>query len=133
MFNIQRKLLKTKGATYTPNNRIIFFIVYESDIWSRDLNSDFTLKDCLFGGVKLRKNADPDKYVYIGYGIGFDSLLIHLHYLTIAWVKMSLFLELDMSSSVHFDNLKKRFLNFCFWSNTRIKCYYVNGRSSKFN
>ena len=33
----------------------------------------FALKDCLFGGVKLRKNADPDKYVYIGYGIRFDS------------------------------------------------------------
>ena len=23
----------------------------------------FTLKDCLFGGVKLAKTADPDKYV----------------------------------------------------------------------
>ena len=28
---------------------------------------------CLFGGVKLAKNADPDKYVYGGYGIGFDK------------------------------------------------------------
>ena len=27
----------------------------------------------LFGGVKLAKNADPDKYVYTGYGIGFYS------------------------------------------------------------
>ena len=40
---------------------------------SRDLNYDFTLKDCLVGGVKLAKNSDPDKYVYTGYGIGFDS------------------------------------------------------------
>ena len=31
------------------------------------------MKDCLFGGVKLAKNADPDKYVYSGYIIGFDS------------------------------------------------------------
>ena len=30
------------------------------------------MKDCLFGGVKLDKNADPDKYLYTGYGIGFD-------------------------------------------------------------
>ena len=37
------------------------------------VNTDFTLKDCLFGGVKLSKNTDPDKYVYTGYGIGFDS------------------------------------------------------------
>ena len=40
---------------------------------SWDLNYDFTLKDCLIGGVKLAKNSDPDKYVYTGYGIGFDS------------------------------------------------------------
>ena len=40
---------------------------------SRDLNSDFTLKDCLFGGVKFAKTADPDKSTYTGYGIGFYS------------------------------------------------------------
>ena len=48
-------------------------IVYELDTWSRDLNSGFTLKDCLFGGVKLAKNVDRDKYVYNDYGgIGLD-------------------------------------------------------------
>ena len=56
----------------TPPNRIIFFI-YELDILSWDLNSDFTLKDCLFGGVKLAKNTDLDKYIHSGYGIGFTS------------------------------------------------------------
>ena len=30
------------------------------------------LKNCLFGGVALIKNADIDKYGYSGYGIGFD-------------------------------------------------------------
>ena len=48
------------------------FIIHESGKWSRDLISDFTLKDCLFGGVELAKNDDPDKYVNTGYGIGFD-------------------------------------------------------------
>ena len=50
------------------------------------LNTDFTLKDCLFAAVKLTKNTDPDKYVYIGNGIGFHSrsvllllLLLSLH------------------------------------------------------
>ena len=33
----------------------------------------FYLKDSLFEGFKLAKNADPDNYVYSGYGIGFDS------------------------------------------------------------
>ena len=29
--------------------------------------------NCLFGSIKLTKNADPDKYKYCGYSIGFDS------------------------------------------------------------
>ena len=39
----------------------------------RDFNTDFTLSNCLFGSVKLTKNADPGKYKYTGYGIEFDS------------------------------------------------------------
>ena len=38
-----------------------------------DLDTEFTLKDCLFGDVKITKSADPDKYSYSGHGIGFDS------------------------------------------------------------
>ena len=30
------------------------------------------IENCLFGSVKLTKNADIDKYGYYGYGIGFD-------------------------------------------------------------
>ena len=29
--------------------------------------------NCLFGPMELTKDADPDKYWYIGYGIGFDA------------------------------------------------------------
>ena len=39
----------------------------------RNSNTDFTLSNCLFGSVKLTKNADLDKYKYTGYGMGFDS------------------------------------------------------------
>ena len=49
------------------------FIVYKLDTWSQDLNGHFTLKDCLFGSVKITKNADSDKYSYSRYEIGFDS------------------------------------------------------------
>ena len=45
-------------------------IGFELNTWSKDLHPEFNLKDCLFGGVKL---ADLDMYVYIGYGIRFDS------------------------------------------------------------
>ena len=66
--------LKQKNAI-TPPNTIYFFIAYELDTWSRELNSDLTLKGCLLVSVKLAKTADPDKYVYSGYGIGFNSRL----------------------------------------------------------
>ena len=56
-------------------------------------NSDFTLKDCLFGSVKLPKNADRDKEVYSDYGIRFD-LRSEFSLTDGSVVKMSLFLEL---------------------------------------
>ena len=51
------------------------FIVYELDTWSRDLDTYFTLKDCLGGSAKITKNDDRDKYKHSNYGIGFDSRL----------------------------------------------------------
>ena len=39
----------------------------------RLLYTAYTLEGYLFGGVKLTKNADPDKYSYSGFGIGFDT------------------------------------------------------------
>ena len=39
------------------------FIVYELDIWSRDLHMDFILKHCLLGAVKLTKNANLDIFI----------------------------------------------------------------------
>ena len=78
--------LKRKKVTFTPPNIIKFFTVYELHAWSRDLNFDFTLKDCLFRGVNLAKNTDPDKYVCTGYMyiliIGFDFQ--NFHYLKVA-------------------------------------------------
>ena len=54
-------------------NVVNVFIVYELDSWAWDLNTDFTSGGCLVGVVKLTKNADPEKYLYSGYGIGFDT------------------------------------------------------------
>ena len=65
--------LKQDKAPSTPNNVVNLYIVYELNIWSQNLNAEFTLKYCLFENVKITKNADPDKYSYTRYGIGFDS------------------------------------------------------------
>ena len=37
--------------------------------WLRNLNTVFTLNNCLFGSVELTKNDDPDIYNYSGCGI----------------------------------------------------------------
>ena len=56
-------------AAFAVKNVVNLFIVYELDTWSQDLNTEFTLKSCLFGAVKLTKNADTDKYKYSSYSI----------------------------------------------------------------
>ena len=66
------KYLKPDKTLFTPNNVVNLCIVYELNTWSEDLNAEFTLKDYLFGAVKLTKNANRNKYPYSGYGIRFD-------------------------------------------------------------
>lgn len=66
---------KKEKATFAHGNVVNVFIVNELDIWSRDLNTKFTLGHCMLGVKKITKNADPDRYLYISFGIGFDARL----------------------------------------------------------
>ena len=76
-----------------PKNIINLYISYRLGPQLRSSNTDFTLSNyCLFGYVKLTKNADLDKYTYTGYGIGFDSLSEFSF--TDAMEKISVLLEL---------------------------------------
>ena len=62
--------LKTteKYFFYPDIIELSIYIVYEL---SSNLNNfDPTVENCLFGAVRLTKNADIDKYKYMGYGIG---------------------------------------------------------------
>ena len=61
------------NTIYTPKKVKNISISYILNPWLRNLNTYFTLYNCLFGSVKLNKNADPDKYIYSAYGIVFDS------------------------------------------------------------
>ena len=56
-----------------PKKVINLYISSKLNSQLRNLNTDFTLNNCLLGSVKLTKNADIDKYKYSGYSIGFDS------------------------------------------------------------
>ena len=84
---------------------VILFIVDELDTWSQDLNTDFTLKDCLFGSVKITKYGDTDNNSYQRYGTGFDSRSIY-SITNFDWDKNVIF-RVDISSSVHIDNKGK--------------------------
>ena len=55
------------------NNSIVnIYIVYK--LSPKTISTDNALKNCLFGTIKADKpNTDPDKYIYSGYGIGFDQ------------------------------------------------------------
>ena len=59
-----------------PNNDNIvnIYIVYLIDPISNSRNTDYTVQNVLFGGVKITKNAtDTSKHKYEGYGICFDE------------------------------------------------------------
>ena len=62
-----------KNNISIPKTVINLYISYTLGPQLRNLNTYFTLGNCLFGSVKLTKNADLDKYKYTGYSIGFDS------------------------------------------------------------
>ena len=103
----KRSWLKQEDAApFTANNVVNLFIIYELDRWSRNLNSDFSLKDSLFGALKLTKNADSDKYKYSSYGIGFGSCSQFL-FTDGSMGKNVIIFGADMSSSVHVDNKGK--------------------------
>ena len=99
--NNSKVKLKFKGSclkqedksTFTPSIVVNLFLVYELDTWSRDLNTDFTLKKCLFRILKLTKNVDPDKHKLGCNRIRFtsSSQFLFSYGRTVEWVKISLF------------------------------------------
>ena len=63
--------LKQNKVTFNHKRVVNIYIVYEITASSSN-NADPTLRNSLFGAVRLTKNTDIDKYQYSGYGIGFD-------------------------------------------------------------
>ena len=93
--------------TMFHRNVVNIYIVYEITSDYKDINYS-TLENCLFGSVKLTKNADTDKYGYFGYGIRFDrqsSFSIGNE-----TGKKVIIFGVDMSSSSKIDNRKKDIL-----------------------
>ena len=93
--------------TILHGNMVNIYIIYEITSDYKDINYP-TLENCLFGSVKLTKNADIDKYEYSGYGTVFDretSFSIGNE----TGKNVTIF-RVDMNSSSKIDNRKKDIL-----------------------
>ena len=72
--NFNRQCL-IKNNFSTPKKVLNLCISFTLGLQLRNLNTDFTSTNCLFGSVKLTKNGVLDKFKYTGYGTGFYSSL----------------------------------------------------------
>ena len=66
----------------------------------------FYFKELIIWIVKLAKSEDPNKFLYSGYSIGFDSRS-EFSFPDGSMGKNIITFEVDMNSSVHIDNKKK--------------------------
>ena len=105
--NFRGDLLKQDKITYNHKPIVNIYVVYR--LIPGINNSGFTLENCLFGAVKLTKNADIDKYKYCGYGIGFDSRGTFSHP-SGGFGKNVIIFGADMSSSAHANNKTRSIL-----------------------
>ena len=92
-----------------PRKVINLYVSYILNPSLRNLNTDFKLTNCLFGSVKLTKNVDLDKYKYSGYVIAFHSRS-EFAFKDRSLRKNVILFGIDMSSSVHIDNINKDIL-----------------------
>ena len=95
-----------KNKISVPKKVINLYISYTLGPQLRNLNTDFTLGNCLIGSIKLTKNNDRDKYKYTGYGIGLDFRSEFL-FTDGSIGKNITILGFGISSSVHVDNKGK--------------------------
>ena len=113
-YDISKIRIKFNGSLLSEflppvNHRKIVNIYIVCEITSNysDINYP-TLENCLFGSVKLTKNADIDKYGYSGYGNGFDRETSFSLGDEIG--KNVIIFGVDMSSSRKIDNIIKDIL-----------------------
>ena len=76
IFNHKESFFEQKKENIIKNESIVnIYTVYS--LSQKTINSDNILKNCLFGAIKVTKpgdTTDTDKYIYSGYGLGFDSM-----------------------------------------------------------
>ena len=102
--------MKQDKITFNHGKVVNIYIVYEINK-SINISDYLTLENCLFGAVRLTKNAHIDKYKYSGYGIGFNRKRSNSIGNEVGG--NVIIFGVDMSSSLHIDNKKKDILILC--------------------
>ena len=101
--------LKQDRITFNHGKIVNVYIVYDLKS-SLNYTEKITLeKNCLFGEVKITKNADITEYKNSGYCIGFDGHA-SLIFRRSGFGENVIIFGVNMSSSVHVDNKKKDIL-----------------------
>ena len=110
IFNHKDSLLEQKKENIKSRSIVRIYIVYS--VSQKTINSDNVLKNCLFGTIKVTKpgdTTDTDKYIYSGYGLGFDSTSQFSHPQGGMARKIIIF-GVDLSNSVHATNKTQNIL-----------------------
>ena len=100
-------LLKQNKVTYNHGAIVNIYVVYKLIPTTKD--SSVNLQNCLSGVVKLTKDADIDKYSYLGYGIGFDSRESFTHP-SGGYGRNVIIFGADLRSSIHANNKTRSIL-----------------------
>ena len=98
--------LQQSKISYTHRKIVNIYVVYELGAASSNID-DPTLKNCFFGAVTLTKNTNIGKYGYSGCGTGFDRRS-SFSFPGDGFGQNIIIFGVDMSSSPHIDNKKKR-------------------------
>ena len=69
----QNNVLTSNNDHVINKNVINIYIVYKLDPIASSRDITFTIRNALFGAIRITKNTDTSKYVYKGYGICFDE------------------------------------------------------------
>ena len=106
---LKNSFLVLKINYFLYNDFILnLYIVYELNTKPHNPVNSFSLKDCLFGTVKLTKNADKSKFTHNRRGIAFDGK--DSWSFTNGFVRNVATFAVDNTSSSHTDIQKSNFL-----------------------
>ena len=101
-------VVQNSSSSLYGNFMLTLFIVYELNKWPRNPTNNITLKNCLFGIVKLTRNKEKTKFSHNGPEIAFDRK---------GWLSFGnefardvVIFGVDNSSSSHTDHRKNNFL-----------------------